>query len=161
MYTFEIYPATRQWAVFRRLGGQWSLQAYGNSDAIQPAHSTNRLRIAWQQQIVSFGYEFYINGQMVYDGIFGLFDPMTARRVGLTATSDGAGFDVRFDNYKFVAEGCPEIPAAQVSSAADTHYEQPSLDQLPAVWLKHLQTRNSPAPRAINQGRQSLSEQGR
>ena len=37
--------------------------------------------------------------------------PTPVRRVGLTATSDGEGFDVRFDNRKFVAEGCPEFAA--------------------------------------------------
>jgi uncharacterized repeat protein (TIGR01451 family) len=148
LYTFEIYPATQQWAIFQFIGNQWRVATYGTSPAIQPGHNTNRLRIAWLQQTVSFDdYGFSINGQQVFGSSF-IYAPTPVRRVGLTATSDGAGFDVRFDNYKFVAEGCPEFAANQPASKTLPLSEKPALDQLPAVWQARLQAKNSLTTRA-------------
>lgn len=159
LYTFEIFPATQQWAIFRNVNGQWSLLTYGSSSAIQPGYNTNRLRIAWLQQTVSFDdYGFYINGQPVFSSSF-IYAPTPVRRVGLTATSDGAGFEARFDNYKFVAQGCPESPAARVSGAGQVRTEQP-LAQLPTVWQKRLRGENLSSGRTL--WRQTLfSEEAR
>ena len=141
LYTFEIFPAAQQWAIFRNVNGQWSLLTYGSSSAIQPGHGTNRLRIAWLQQTVSFDdYGFYINGQAVFSSSF-IYAPTPVRRVGLTATSDGAGFEARFDNYKFVAQGCPESPAARVSGVGPGRTERP-LEQLPTIWQERLRGEN-------------------
>ena len=147
-FTFEIYPATQEWALFEFIGNQWHVRAYGGSSAIHPGHSTNLLRVAWVQQTVSSDdYGLYVNGQQVFYLSY-ISAPTPVRRVGLTATSDGAGFEVRFDNYKFVAEGCPEFPAAQVSRAAVARHDQPSFDQLPTVWQERLHAKNSFIPRA-------------
>jgi uncharacterized repeat protein (TIGR01451 family) len=157
LYTFEIFPATQQWAIFRRLGGQWSLLTYGTSSAIQPGYNTNRLRIAWLQQTVSFDdYGFYINGQPVFSSSF-IYAPTPVRRVGLTATSDGAGFDVRFDHYKFVPEGCPEFPATHLSRPAALRRKPLAADNLPAVWQDRLRAKNSAIPH-LNSGKSLFSE---
>ncbi len=157
LFTFEIYPATQQWALFEFSGNQWHLRAYGDSSVIQLGQGTNRLRVAWLQQTVSFDdYGLYVNGQQVFYLSY-ISAPTPVRRVGLTATSDAAGFDVRFDNYKFVAEGCPEFAATRLSRTAVARSEQPSLDQLPEVWQARLRAKNSAVLR-LNQGQLPLSE---
>ena len=105
-YTFEIYPSEQLWAIFHNTNGQWSLITYGASGAIQTWQLSNRLRL---QTSSSGGYQaaFYVNG--TYLTTIGLpLAPTDPRRTGLTASADSAGFDVRFDNYKLVLEGCPE-----------------------------------------------------
>lgn len=157
LYTFEVYPATQQWAIFQFIGNQWQVLTYGTSPAIQPGSGVNRLRIAWLQQTVSFDdYGFFINGQQVFSASF-IYAPTPVRRVGLTATSDGAGFDARFDNYKFVAEGCPEFPASQLSNQAGASGGKPSPDRLPAAWQRRLRAGYSLVPR-ISQGEMPLNE---
>jgi len=51
-------------------------------------------------------YEFQIN-----DATLPFFPPdyvnFAEFKVGLTATAYGPGFEARFDNYLFAAEGCP------------------------------------------------------
>ena len=84
-YTFEIYPATQEYAIFRYLNDQWSLVAYGLTGAIHAGQNTNRLRITSQGE----QYSFWINNTALGAWYFGA----EARRVGLTATSDAAGFE--------------------------------------------------------------------
>jgi uncharacterized repeat protein (TIGR01451 family) len=157
LFTFEIYPETQQWALFEFIGNQWHLRAYGASSAIQPGQSTNRLRVAWAQQtVVTDDYGLYVNGQQVFYLSY-ITAPTPVRRVGLTATSDGAGFDVRFDNYKFVAEGCPEFAANHLTSTVVTPNGKPSPDQLSALWQGRLQAKNSLIS-PTNQGKLPLSD---
>jgi uncharacterized repeat protein (TIGR01451 family) len=108
--TFEIYPATRQYAWWQYASGNWYLYSYGTSTAINPGQGTNHLKI------VDIGprpggtntYDFYVNGTMLFEDPVGI-DPsfLQTLRSGLIATADATGFDVRFDNYKFVPAGCP------------------------------------------------------
>ena len=79
----------------------------GTSGAIHLNQDTNHLQIALHTpEIVGMDtYGFYINGTQV--GQDWGWPTTTDLRVGLMAVSDAAGFDARFDNYKFVPEGCP------------------------------------------------------
>ncbi len=61
---------------------------------------------------------FHVNGAFV-TLMFPVYSSSDARRVGLTATSDAAGFDARFDNYKLVLENCPENPVVSVQQIGD------------------------------------------
>ena len=107
---FEIRPATQQYGSWFYAGGTWYGGWLGTSNAINPGQGTNHLKI------VDIGptpgatntYDFYVNGTWLFQRAFGWGDPdlLQTVRLGLTATADAAGFDVRFDNYKFVAAGC-------------------------------------------------------
>ena len=84
LYTFEIYPAEQQWALFVFMNNQWYLRNYGTSSVVQPGHSTNRLRIAWVGQTgYADDYGFYVNGQQVLY-MSAILAPTPVRRVGLT-----------------------------------------------------------------------------
>jgi uncharacterized repeat protein (TIGR01451 family) len=123
MYTFEIYPATQEYAVFYYRGdlGKWFVWSQGTSNAIRPNPSSNRLRVAWISQVVAIDeYGFYINGiEVARHSIWSAPTPL--HRVGLVATSDGPGFDARFDNYELVPDGCEENPqtSAQAGELPD------------------------------------------
>ena len=151
-FTFEIDPTTQQWAFFEFKDNQWYLHLSGGSAAIQPGYGINHLRVGLINQTADTDYYgLSVNGHQFVNLSYSTGATPVAR-VGLTAASDEAGFDVRFDNYKFVAEGCPESPAAQVTSASVTHHEQPSFDQLPTVWQERLHAKNLFIPRGnLNQ----------
>lgn len=117
-YTFEIYPDTREYAVFRFSNGRWSLLTYGTSSAIRTGQSTNRLRMVMIPPTV---LNLYVNG--VYVASPEAYNPYEGYRVGLVAGADAAGFDARFDNYKLVPEGCPENPPAALQGAFTVPFE--------------------------------------
>ena len=117
-WTFEIYPATQQYASWSNYNGNWYVSQHGTSSAIQPGQGTNHLKI------VSIGptfgatntYDFYVNGTRLFREAFGWGDPsvLPTLRYGLTAAADAAGFDVRFDNYTFVSDGCSASPLTNI-----------------------------------------------
>lgn len=117
-YTFEIYPDTREYAVFRFSDGRWYLLAHGTSYAIRTGQSTNRLRMVMIPPTV---LNLYVNG--VHVASPEAYNPYEGYRVGLVAGADAAGFDARFDNYKLVPEGCPENPPAALRSAFPPLFE--------------------------------------
>lgn len=121
-YTFEVYPATQEYALFNYSGGQWYLVLYGTSSTIQQGMATNRLRVAyWFDYGDVDAYQFIVNGTAVTWTY--IYDVPATDSAGLTASADNAGFDVRFDNFKFVREGCPENPALALSRVSWPTFE--------------------------------------
>ena len=116
-YTFEVYPDLQVGAIFRNLNGHWTLMSYASSGAIMPGQFTNRLRVETSTAAGHTAY-FYINGAYI-SSLAIPYAPSAARRVGLTASADGAGFDARFDNYKVVPEGCPASFTTSQSGMSD------------------------------------------
>ena len=113
-YTVEIYPATQEFAMFW-YHGTWTLSRYDQSGAIRAGQNSNRLRIVTTSQYGSDYATIYANGTELFNTSV---NPLSNQRVGLTATGDAPGFEVLFDNYKLVTDGCPENPqtAAQPDS---------------------------------------------
>jgi uncharacterized repeat protein (TIGR01451 family) len=105
-YTFEIYPATQEFGMFW-YHGTWTLIRHGQSGAIRAGQNSNRLRIVTTSQSAVDYATFYANGTELFNTSV---NPPSNKRVGLTATGDAPGFEVRFDNYKLVTDGCPENP---------------------------------------------------
>jgi hypothetical protein len=117
-YTFEAYPGLHIGVIGHQLNDDWTMIGYASSDTIQAGQGINHLKV---ETSTSSGYtaSFSVNG--AYIGSVSLpYGPTTARRVGLTATSEAAGFDVRFDNFKLVPEVCPaySLTTAQGTQAA-------------------------------------------
>ncbi len=108
-YTFQIYPATREYAVLRYYPGERGLRRsvlrHGTSGAINSGHGGSRLRVTWQAGSLSFE----VNGQRVSS--LAASKPV-AGYVGLVAETARTGFDVRFDNFEVVPVGCPDYTAA-------------------------------------------------
>jgi hypothetical protein len=119
LYIFQVYPATRQYYLYRRANNQWTVMAYGTAAVIQPGSAVNRLRLV---MTAPTSLDLYVNGAYLTT-LAQPYDRSANRRVGLTTTSDAAGFEARFDNYKLVPEGCP-ANAAQVIDRVGDHPDQ-------------------------------------
>lgn len=128
---FEIRPATQEYGAWSYAGGTWYGAWLGTSSAIHPGQGTNHLKI------VDIGptpgatntYDFYVNGTWLFRSAWGFGDPnpLSTLRLGLTATADAVGFDVRFDNYKFVPAGCTSTPQSkqQLNRSPSNFFEMP------------------------------------
>jgi hypothetical protein len=140
-WTFEINPATQEYSEWSYAGGAWYRNWHGTSSAIHSGQGTNHLKIV--DIGPSFGatntYDFYVNGTWLFRSAWGFGDPnlLPTLRVGLTATADAAGFDVRFDNYKFVPAGCPSSLQSNqgMNRAPSNFFEMPSIPSSSGIRL--------------------------
>jgi hypothetical protein len=133
-YVFEVYPDLQLGLLWYQQNGQWTLINYVESGAIRTGQGSNHLKV---EMSTASGYvaSFSVNGAYI-DRVFLPYSPTAQRRVGLTVTSDAAGFDARFDNYKLVPEGCP---ASSSSTAQDAQMAPRALFE--STRLKNLDPR--------------------
>jgi uncharacterized repeat protein (TIGR01451 family) len=149
--TFEIRPATQQFGWWWYDGnGNWFGNFLGTSNAIQPGQGTNHIKIVPIGPSVggSDTYDFYVNGTKLWEQGYGSgFFPET-RRLGLIATADATGFDVRFDNYKFVPAGCPanfQTSVQRPSRSPSKFFEMPLIPSpIQRAWPMHITSSSSP-----------------
>jgi hypothetical protein len=121
-YAFEIWPYDQIWTLTRynnKTG--WSLLGWGISSVIQPNNQVNTLSIrgSWDMRLQINGITFhYLNHVPGY--------------IGLTGGSFDTLADIRYDDYLFVPEGCPTIPAAGFHQQWDSfiEIERPLLEEL-------------------------------
>jgi hypothetical protein len=131
-YTFEVYPNLQIGAIWHNQNGAWTLVTYAISGAIQTGHGSNHLKV---ETSTASGYQasFYINNTFISSLVLP-YGATTLRRVGLTSSTDAAGFDARFDNYKLVYEGCPATVLFGAQQAGDA--PNPTFETLRPVELE-------------------------
>jgi hypothetical protein len=125
-YSFEISPHFQQWLLLRFTSGVgWQVIADGSSGAIQPGSAYNTLAISGEQGSLAIR----INGTLV------LSRPDLYHRtglVGLSAASFQDQVDIRFDDYVFVAAGCP-LPLQNAGDALSGDFislERPDIEEM-------------------------------
>ena len=128
-FTVEIYPATQEYSHWSYWHGSWYRALHRTSSAIHSGQGTNHLKIVSIPMEGYDAYAVYVNGTALFEMAFSGTPPQT-RRVGFFASADAAGFDVRFDNYRFAPEGCPANPLTSLqrpSQLTDNLFEMQSI----------------------------------
>lgn len=134
--TFEIHPATQEWALFAYEGG-WQLIDSGTSSAILPPPAANHLAVVAGAPY----YDISVNGtriKVLGDGDYS----RPSRRVGFTATSDAPGFDARFDDFRFVRQECPDsVPSGVTGLAGPVNPVSQAAPSGAPAWASRLEVR--------------------
>ena len=127
-YTFEIFPNQRTWYIFHFTSASgWSLVQNNGNSAVQPGTAINTIRI--ERNAANGNMQFYINGSYMTslaekDG-----------RVGLSGASLADNTDIRYDDYHFILDECPNddpYTRPEPPAAGSITLDRPAIDSLPS-----------------------------